>query len=419
MGFLDLFIVALMPVLKILLVTAVGLLLGTERIDLLGANARQILNRIVFFVFSPSLIISNLADTITLDSLATLWFMLLNILLTFLIGTALAWILIKITRTPQHLRGLVIGCCSAGNLGNLPLIIIPAVCEEENSPFGDSSVCSTDGETYAALSMAVGAVYIWTYTYPIMRIYANKKTEEIVIDGSSNGDNNSRESSHLYSEIDTEALLPSKGCPSSEEYVDQAEVPSTGSEGKAKVTLLEKTKLQLKMTIGHIDFQKLFAPSTIAAIFGFIIGLVSPIRKILIGDDAPLRAVYSSVSLIGDAAIPCMTLIIGANLLRGLRGSGVGPLIILGVIAIRYIIMPSLGIVIVKAANHFGMVGSDSLFQFTLMLQYALPPAMNVGTISQLLEAGQSESSVILLWTYATAALALTLWSTIFMLIVA
>ena len=43
----------------------------------------------------------------------------------------------------------------AGNLGNMLLIIIPAVCDEDNSPFGDSSVCSTDGESYAALSMAV------------------------------------------------------------------------------------------------------------------------------------------------------------------------------------------------------------------------------------------------------------------------
>lgn len=43
----------------------------------------------------------------------------------------------------------------AGNLGNFPLIIIPAVCDEDNSPFGDSSVCSTDGESYVALSMAV------------------------------------------------------------------------------------------------------------------------------------------------------------------------------------------------------------------------------------------------------------------------
>ncbi|XP_062174650.1 protein PIN-LIKES 3-like isoform X2 [Alnus glutinosa] len=418
MGFLDLFIVALMPVLKILLITAVGLLLGTERIDILGANARSYLNRLVFFVFSPSIIFSNLSDTITLDSLATLWFMLVNILLTFLIGTALAWILIKITRTPQHLRGLVIGCCSAGNLGNLPLIIIPAVCGEENSPFGDSSVCSTDGEAYAALSMAVGSIYIWTFTYPIMRISASK-TEEIVIDGSSIRDNNSRETSHLYSEIDTEALLPSKGCPSSEEYMDQVEPQSTGSEGKAKVTLLQKTTLQLKMLIGHIDLKKLFAPSTIAVIIGFLVGLVSPIRKVLIGDDAPLRVIYSSVSLIGEAAIPCMTLIIGANLFRGLKSSGVGPLLILGIIAIRYIILPSLGIVIVKAAHRFGMVESDSLFQFTLMLQYALPPAMNVGTISQLLETGQSECSVIMLWTYAVAAFSLTLWSTIFMLVVA
>jgi hypothetical protein len=84
--------------------------------------------------------------------------------------------------------------------------------------------------------MQVGAIYIWTYTYPIMRISASKKTEEIVIDGSSNGDNNSRETSHLYSEIDTEALLPSKGCPGSEEYMDQVEVPSTGSKEKAKVS---------------------------------------------------------------------------------------------------------------------------------------------------------------------------------------
>lgn len=37
-----------------------------------------------------------------------------NILLTFIIGSALGWILVKITRTPKHLHGLVIGCCSAG-----------------------------------------------------------------------------------------------------------------------------------------------------------------------------------------------------------------------------------------------------------------------------------------------------------------
>ncbi|XP_040995488.1 protein PIN-LIKES 3-like isoform X1 [Juglans microcarpa x Juglans regia] len=418
MEFLALFIVALMPVLQILLITAFGLFLGTERINLLGAISRPSLNKLVFFVFSPSLIVSNLADTITLDSLGTLWFMVVNVLITFLIGSALAWILVKITRAPQHLHSLIIGCCAAGNLGNLLLIILPAVCEEDDSPFGDSSVCSTDAEAYAALSMALGAIYIWSYVYPIMRIYANKATKDTGTHGSTTRDNISGETSYLHSEIGTEPLLPSEGCPSSEECMDQVEIHSTGSEGKAKVMFLEKTMLHLKKLTGLVDLKKLFAPSTIAAIFGFVIGIVSPIRKVLIGDDAPLRAIYNSVSLLGEATIPSMTLIIGANLLRGLKGARVSPSLIVGIIAIRYIIMPSLGIGIVKAANYFGMVGSDSLYQFTLMLQYALPPAMNVGTISQLLETGESECSVIMLWTYALATFSLTLWSTIFMWLV-
>lgn len=57
-------------------------------------------------------------------------------------------------------------------------------------------------------------------------------------------------------------------------------------------------------------------------------------------------------------------------------------LLVVGVIVVRYIIMPLLGVVIVKAAHSWGMVGSSSLYQFILMLQYALPPAMSVGMMN-------------------------------------
>jgi hypothetical protein len=46
---------------------------------------------------------------------------------------------------------------------------------------------------------------------------------------------------------------------------------------------------------------------------------------------------------------------------------------------VRNIFLPLIGIGIVKAAHHLGMVESDSLYQFILLLQYALPPAMTVG----------------------------------------
>lgn len=116
------------------------------------------------------------------------WFIPVNILVSLIIGSSLELILIKLTRTPPHFYSLVVSCCSSGTFfltlifffhftfliiidlrkgpniwvnclftGNylFLLVIAPAVCEMSNSPFGDSSACSSDGETYALLSMAV------------------------------------------------------------------------------------------------------------------------------------------------------------------------------------------------------------------------------------------------------------------------
>jgi len=44
---------------------------------------------------------------------------------------------------------------SAGNLGNLPIILVPAVCKQSGSPFGDVNVCYKNALAYASLSMAV------------------------------------------------------------------------------------------------------------------------------------------------------------------------------------------------------------------------------------------------------------------------
>lgn len=63
----------------------------------------------------------------------------------------------------------------------------------------------------------------------------------------------------------------------------------------------------------------------------------------------------------------------------GFKKSGISSFLIIGIVAVRLIISPILGIFIVKAAQHWGFVGSYSLYQFVLMLQYALPPATAAG----------------------------------------
>ncbi|XVF41377.1 hypothetical protein PTKIN_Ptkin01aG0275500 [Pterospermum kingtungense] len=336
-----------------------------------------------------------------------------NIFISCMIGSAFGWILVKITRTPRHLQGLVIACSSAANLGNMLLIILPAICEETNSPFGDSSTCSAYGEAYASLSLAIQAIYVWSILYFIMRSSADYVEVEEIRDDCTIILKTSGENPEILSDTCTEPLLTSH-CYGDNIY--QVVIPQIREE--RNITTMVKIRQCFMTIIRSKSLKMIFAPSTIAAIIGFIVGIVSPIRKTLVPDSAPLHVIYSSIELIGEAGIPSITLIVGANLLKGLKGSGVRTPLIVGILVIRNILLPACGIGVVKVANYIGVVSSDSFYIFTLLLQYAIPPAMNIGTISQMLGSGESEFSVLMLWSYVVAAFSLTLWTAFYMWLV-
>ncbi|WCJ44774.1 Auxin efflux carrier family protein [Euphorbia peplus] len=395
MGLLALLIAATIPVLKVLLITALGTFLALDRVDILKDDARKHVNNIVFYVFSPALVASKLVETVTYESIVKMWFMPVNILITFIIGSALGWLLVLLTRPPSRLRGLIVGCCAAGNMGNMFLIMIPAVCKEKGSPFGAPDVCQSYGLAYISVSMAVGAIYLWTYVYNIVRASAT---------GSNNDECASQVSAAEEGNF-TKSLLQSQKAKSGTK-IAKAEMVDSGN------------KRTLVWMIGHINWKLIFAPSTIAAIVGFVIGLTPFIRNLMIGD-GPLHVIQDTTSLLGDAAIPTLTLILGANLLKGLQGSGMHKSMLLGIVLTRYIALPLIGIVIVKTALRLGFIPDDPLYQFILLLQFAVPPAMNIGVITQLFGAGETECSVIMLWAYTLASISLTLWSTFFMWLVA
>ncbi|KAL9239356.1 hypothetical protein vseg_013688 [Gypsophila vaccaria] len=442
---IELLLVASMPVLEFMLIIALGIFLAFHRINLLGPTSRHHLNQMVFYVFGPAMVCSYLAQAVTLESFLTMWFMPINILLTFVIGSALGWVLAKITRAPKHIQGLIISSCSAGNLGAMPIIIIPAICKQQGSPFGAADVCSKYGLAYASLSMAIGTVYIWLYVYNIVRI-STKKGVEITDDANKCGIDNKLNGDTLVSISETDRLGPSEFTDASpviqlanysfEEHNGKTsanvaeQIHSTHQSvntsmdqvfnpNKFKAAVTFKINQGFRNTCKHINLKAVLAPSTIAAAVGFFIGMISPFRKLLFGNDAPLHVVGDTALMVGNAALPSITLILGANLLKGLKGSKVKLTIILGVIVVRYIFLPLLGILIVKGAVRAGFVHShDLLLQFVILLQYALPPALTIGTITQLFGESESECAVIMLWTYAVAPLTFTLWCTFFLWLV-
>ncbi|KAK2391374.1 hypothetical protein P8452_28492 [Trifolium repens] len=417
MNFLKLFLVALAPVMNTLIIAVIGAILALDNIGILRKNTKKHLNIMVYFVFTPAFLYSCLSKIITLRSLVMLWFLPLNILLRYIIGIGLAWILAKITRVPRHLHGLVMASCAAGNLGSLPLVIVPAICKGRSHPFGHVDSCYHKGLAFTSLTMAVGHIYAWSLVYNILRIYTPNKTNVVKFDESTKLEEiNNLEK---FSKCSTRALAPIEEKSLSNDCIDQLEIQCKVIDGHEKIQEKPSIMKQLNILLGDKDNLKaLFAPALWGAIFGVIIGIVPPFRKLLVGESAPLHVVQTSIVMLGDACIPAMILLVGANLLKGLKGLGKKIPLVVGIIVVMYIALPAIGIAIVKGAVHFRFISSDPLYQFVLLLHYAVPPAVSISTMTQLLGVGQSECSLIMFATYSSAPILLTLWCTVFMWLV-
>ncbi|XP_057457740.1 protein PIN-LIKES 3-like isoform X2 [Lotus japonicus] len=372
MHFWNLALVAFQPVLKIFIIGAVGGFLAIDRFDILGDNAKKHLNSMVYFVFTPALICSSLAQTITFRSMVMLWFMPLNALLTYVIGIALGWLLIRTTRVPYHLQGLVLGCCSAGNLGTLPLIIVQAICKERENPFGDEDDCIRHGLEYTSITMALGHIYAWSIVYNIVRIYSPKpnvvKVDESAVNKGTDPENLSKCCAVITAEDKSQL----------NDYIGQLKIELKEANGEAKVPEKPNIMKQVKTLADKINLKVLFAPSSLGAIAGLLIGAVPQFQKLLVGHSAPLGVIQDSVTMLGDASLPAMILVVGAHLLKGLEGFGRQLPLVAGIIVVKLLAIPAIGVAIVKGAVHFRLIHPDPLYQFVLLLHFALPPAVSV-----------------------------------------
>ncbi|GMJ07853.1 PIN-LIKES 7 [Hibiscus trionum] len=379
--------------------------MATDYCKLLPEDTRRNLNKLVFVVFTPSLMFASLAKTVTLQDIISWWFMPVNVGITYLVGGIFGWIVVKILRPKPHLEGLIMATCSSGNMGNLLLIVVPAICNEDGSPFGNRSVCNSVGLSYASFSLAIGGFYVWTIGYQMVKSSAMKlkasESDEFVSKAEPNNDSDATAESRLLKGENGEGV---------EDPETQNVSQESGPKQKEKASLWTEV-----LGFFHQIFKELISPPNLGAILGLMFGATAWLRNLIIGAGAPLRVIQDSTKLLGDATIPCITLIMGANLIAGLRSSIIKPSIIVGVVCVRYVILPFIGIWVVKAAGNVGILSSDPLFRYVLMIQFALPPASNIGTITQLFDVGEEECSVLFLWTYLIAALALTTWSTVFM----
>ncbi|RHN41829.1 putative membrane transport protein [Medicago truncatula] len=292
-------------------------------------------------------------------------------------------------------------------MGNLPVVIIPAICNQKVTPFGTHDACRTRALSYSFFSLALGGIYIWTFTYQLIRQSSVKykafKAAELLKIANTDLDTNA----------ETQLLKGNDNVGDTENQILVDQALSTVPNSKSFMCRMVETS-------SHV-LKEIMSPPTIATKFhplfndqylGFLFGGVKTLRNLIIGQDAPLKVIQDSIQLLGDGTIPCITLLLGGNLTQGMRSSSIKPLVLISIIIVKLFLLPVIGFFVVKAAANLGFLPLDPLFQYVLIIQYVLPPAMNISTMTQLFDVGTEEFSVILLWSYGAAAIALTLWST-------
>ncbi|CAM6115021.1 unnamed protein product [Calypogeia fissa] len=442
MDLFTMFVMAALPVLKIFITCGFGAYLGHPSVNILTEDGRKLLNKLVVVAFTPAFVFTKLALSVSFDNILAWWYMPINICLCFFCGLALGMVVLKNTTVPPRLRNLVLACCAAGNTGNVPLVLVPAICEEDGNPFGRTEACTRDAVAYVSYGMWVGITLTWTVVYRLLQPPDFQKNGPASPVRSHGGSPLTPIESYGGSPRSSDFGEFREGGYETEEFNPRMEkltvAASAGNKQKGfpSGSVLPSPKNQVSTTLSprpfspsapHIadgpitfcmfyfekhDLKKVFNPPTCAAILGVIVGGIPLLKSLCEG---PFLVFIESGEIIGQAMIPAMNMVLGATLVQGTGVSELEMPAIIGTILVRLVANPILGMIFTKIAYDLGMLPPDPLFRFVLMVQFTMPTAINIGTLAQLFGVGEKESALVLFYAYMSASVFMTFWICIYL----
>ncbi|XP_023517054.1 protein PIN-LIKES 6-like isoform X2 [Cucurbita pepo subsp. pepo] len=358
--------IAVLPIAKVFTMCFLGFILASKYVNILPASGRRLLNRLVFSLLLPCLIFSQLGQSITMEKIFQWWFIPANIVLTAISGSLIGLIVASIVRPPYPFFKFTIVQIGIGNIGNVPLVIIAALCRDESNPFGDSEKCSTCGIAYISFGQWVGAIIIYTYVYAMLTPPPEGtfdiKDESIPV--------KNLQKDH------TPVLVP----------LLLQEIPSTYSD-----------------------------PSKREEVLAMVMGVIPFFRRLIFTPDAPLFFFTDSCKILGGAMIPCILLALGGNLVEGPGNSKLGLRTTVAIIFARLFLVPPTGLGIVMLADKLGFLPpDDKMFRFVLLLQHSMPTSILSSTVATLRGCGR-ESAAILFWVHIFAIISMAGWLVLYL----
>ncbi|GLT34372.1 hypothetical protein SLA2020_088900 [Shorea laevis] len=422
---------AIIPLLKILSLTVIGLVLAHPKTQIIPKATFKLLSKLVFALFLPCIIFTELGESISLDSIPRWWFIPVNVLLSTLIGCLLGCLVVMICRPPPELNRFTIVMTGFGNTGNLPLAIVGSVCHTSKTPFGPN--CHSKGVAYVSFAQWVAVILVYTLVYhmmePPLEFYevveegteieeqspANDISRPLLMEAEWPGMED-KETEHCKTPFIAKVFnsISSHSQTSSAEL----EIPGEASGNSPRsIRCLAEPRVVRKIRIvaEQTPVQHILQPPTIASLLAITVGLVPQLKAFLFGYDAPLSFVTDSLEILAGATVPSVMLILGGMLAEGPNDSKLGLRTTIGIIVARLLVLPLIGMGIVALASNLKfLVHGDAMYSFVLLLQYTTPSAILLGAIARLRGYAVSEASALLFWQHVLALFTMSFYIVIY-----
>ncbi|KFK41534.1 hypothetical protein AALP_AA2G141800 [Arabis alpina] len=425
----------IVPLLKLICLTVIGLLLAHPKTQLVPRATFRLLSKLVFALFLPCLIFTELGESITLENIVRWWFIPVNVLLSTVIGSFIGYLVVLICRPPPEFTRFTIVMTAFGNTGNLLLAIVTSVCHTKSNPFGTS--CNSRGVSYVSFAQWVAVILVYTVVYHMMEppleyyeiveegveieevnVNAHDVSRPLLVEAEWPGIED-KETEHcktpfiarVFNSISSysQASLPEVGD-------HWGETGGESSSPRSMQCLAEPRVIRrIRVVAEQTPVKHILQPPTIASLLAIVIGSVPQLKNIVFGYDAPLSFITDSLNIMGAAMVPSVMLVLGGMLSEGPKESTLGLRTTIGITVARLLVLPLVGIGIVMSADKLSLLSSaDPMFKFVLLLQYSTPSAILLGAIASLRGYAVREASALLFWQHVFALLSLTFYIIIF-----
>ncbi|XAR71395.1 hypothetical protein NMG60_11028630 [Bertholletia excelsa] len=423
----DVILSAVLPLLKLLSLTAIGLVLAHPKTQIVPKSTFKLLANLVFALFLPCTIFIHLGESITLKNFSLWWFIPVNVLLSTAAGCLLGYLVARLCQPPPEFFRFTVIVTAFGNTGNLPLAIVGSVCHDPDNLFGPD--CHRTGVSYVSFAQWVPALLAYTLVYhmmePPMEYYevTEEETENDIEEQPPEGNASrpllveaewpgmeEKETEHCKTPFIARTFSTIED---SDNPVPVPESIESGTRSPKSVRCMAEPRMVRRIGIvaKQTPIKHILQPPTIATLLAIVIGTVPPIKSFVYDDDAPLSFLLDSLEILAEAMVPSVMLVLGGMLAEGPNDSGLGTRTTVGIIVATLLVLPMIGIGVVRSADKLGLlVPGDEMYRFVLLLQFTTPSAILFGAMASLRGYAVREASSVIFWQHVVALFSVSGW---------